>query len=264
MTASDEQDARLTPEDEDRILSMQIAGRTIRDNLETAIREGHVIRDPDGTLSLPLHKLGEDLANSGTFPRDCAFLNLFMFKQIYAEKQVPFACSTCYKVKVETSSLRQLMASKEIADAFSCRAKSQSEVDRPENSSVYATYYYLLGLDKAHAVYEKVRALIDRHPHLGPAVKVRVKRGCTNYERACGPSDKYTFDPQQAEIEAYFRTRFRNWKIPPVAKKLKDAATLLGLIRTAYRIGDQTYKDFTDGKELLPPTVDYAPRTETK
>jgi hypothetical protein len=152
-----------------------------------------------------------------------------------------------------------MIASKDISNSFSCRAKNGSEVDHPENSTVYATYYYLLGLDKARAVYAKVRELIDRHPHLGPAVKVRIKRGCTNYERACGPSDKYTFDPQQAEIETYFRARFRGWPKPTVPKEIRDGITLLGLIRTAYRIGDQTYKDFTGGKELLPPTIDYPP-----
>ena len=35
-----------------------------------------------------------------------------------------------------------------------------------------------------------------------------IKRGCTNYERKCGPSNQYTFDPEQEEIERYFFARF--------------------------------------------------------
>ena len=34
---------------------------------------------------------------------------------------------------------------------------------------------------------------------------------------------------------------------------------LLKMVQTAYRIGDDTYKDFTGGKELFPPTVTYDP-----
>jgi len=34
---------------------------------------------------------------------------------------------------------------------------------------------------------------------------------------------------------------------------------LMKMVRTAYRIGDDTYKDFTGGKDLFPPTVTYDP-----
>jgi hypothetical protein len=84
-----------------------------------------------------------------------------------------------------------------------------------------------------------------------------IKRGCTNYEHACGPSDQYTFDPRLAAVEDYFEERFVS--PPKQEKKYRDAKTLLDLIRIAYRIGDDTYKDFTDGKEVFPPVVTYDP-----
>jgi hypothetical protein len=87
-----------------------------------------------------------------------------------------------------------------------------------------------------------------------------IKRGCTNYEHACGPSDRYTFDPRLADVEEYFWHRFvRNKPKQIFGKKQNDAVKLMKMVRTAYRIGDDTYKDFTGGKDLFPPTVTYNP-----
>ena len=87
-----------------------------------------------------------------------------------------------------------------------------------------------------------------------------IKRGCSNYERSCGPSDRYTFDPGQEDVEAYLAGRFRDQKAPRMAPKAAVASLrMLRLIRTAYRIGDETYKDFTGGKPLFSPLVSYSP-----
>ncbi|MEI9806155.1 MAG: hypothetical protein WDN48_19540 [Pseudolabrys sp.] len=153
-----------------------------------------------------------------------------------------------------------MMAVKTITEAFDCFAKSAPEVDRPENQSLYASYFYLTGLDEARKVCREVRAKVDADPALGPSVKVTIKRGCTNYERACGPSNRYTFEPRLTEVEAYFRERYRRPEpVPLPPKKYREAATLLEIERVAYRIGDNTYKDFTGGKEIFPPTVSYDP-----
>ena len=42
-------------------------------------------------------------------------------------------------------------------------------------------------------------------------------------------------------------------------KKYRDAAALLEIARIAYRIGDNTYKDFTGGKEVFSSTISYDP-----
>ncbi len=253
---------------DDEILSIEIGGKTVGANLEAAIAAGNVVRRPDGTLELAETGASprefHTFHNDGEFKRNCSFLNGFMFSHIYGEKAVPSACRDCYKVKVTPATLRQLIAVKDIAQRFPCAAKSGSEVDRPNNQSLYASYFYLLGLDRARAVYRKLRAAMDAHPKLGPAVKMVIKRGCTNYEQACGPSDHYTFDPRLARIEEYFRSRFVK-KQPESShpRKYLDAMILLDLVQVAYRIGDDTYKDFTGGRDLFPPTVTYDPNGPT-
>jgi hypothetical protein len=247
-------------EEADQILSMKLGGKTIGENLEAAVAGGHVIRRADGKLSLPQTPPAVGFSNAKPFGRDCGFLNHFMFKQIYGRACVPIGCANCYKVKVEPKTMRQLMAVKTIAEGFDCRAKNTPEVDRPNNQTLYASYFYLTGLDEARAVYKDVRAKVDTGPALGAAVKVSIKRGCTNYEHACGPSDRYTFDPRLENIEAHFRDRYLQPEPAPMpAKKYRDAATLLEIARIAYRIGDNTYKDFTGGKEVFPSTVSYDP-----
>jgi hypothetical protein len=81
-----------------------------------------------------------------------------------------------------------------------------------------------------------------------------IKRGCSEYEAALGPSDQFEFKPEMAELEAYLRARFRN---PNYVDQLNVA--LAYWIDLAFRMGDDTYLDFTDGKRLRPKTVTYAP-----
>jgi hypothetical protein len=43
---------------------------------------------------------------------------------------------------------------------------------------------------------------------------------------------------------------------------MRNQARLLALVRVAFQIGDETYKDFTGGQPLRRPLVDYAPRPD--
>jgi hypothetical protein len=265
LTLDAEHDAQSVSDDaahdDDGVLSIEIGGKTVGARLEEAIAAGYVVRRPDGKFALPAAPVPAlpGLNNDGVFERNCTFLNAFMFEHIYGRQAVPMACSNCYKVKVTSASMRQMVAVHEISEGFACGSKSQAEVDRQETEALYATYFYLLGLDKARAVYKKLRGRIDADPKLGPKVKMVIKRGCTNYERALGPSDRYTFDPQLTRIERYFRARFAAPDRETLGRKHLNTMYLLALLRIAYRIGDQTYKDFTGGKDLFPPTLTYDP-----
>ena len=125
----------------------------------------------------------------GDFAQPCVFLNKFMFRHVYGEAVGPFGCRNCYKIKVVSNSLRQLVAVKDLAESVSASSKSGVEVNNPENQHLYGTYFYFLGLDRAREAYKVLRAKIDEHRKLGAGVKMLIKRGCTNYERKCSPSD---------------------------------------------------------------------------
>jgi hypothetical protein len=178
----------------------------------------------------------------------------FLFQGAYAKSAVPYACRNCYKVKVEAKTLRELIAVRKIVGALDVSHKCGPEVDHIYSSNLYGAFMYLDGLDAALRQKESVRDLVDREPLLGPDVPVYIKRGCTPFELACGPSDQYTFFPELQELEPQLFSLFVPAKRPSALPK---AITFAMWIATAYRIGDETYLDFTGGKRYYPKLVKY-------
>jgi hypothetical protein len=253
-------------DDPKSVLDFEVGGRNVGETLDEAIRRGSVVERPDGRLTFrrdPQARGPRDnnfVSKRGPRPRRCVYLNQFLFKQVYAEAQVPFGCHDCYKIRIVTRSLRAMLAAQAIAAATDFSCKSGPEADNPENPHLYCSYIYFYGLDEARGAYAGLREQLDAHPDLGPDVVMVIKRGCTNYEHKLGPSDRYTFDPRQEAAEAYLLARFDEERPPRVISKAVEAQLrLMRLTRIAYRIGDDTYKDFTDGKPLLPVAVTYAP-----
>jgi hypothetical protein len=81
LTTRTDHDAPLAGEsipDDDRILSIEIGGKTVGENLETAIAAGNVIRRPDGKFELAGFPDDPYLHNDGEFTPNCPFLNRFM------------------------------------------------------------------------------------------------------------------------------------------------------------------------------------------
>jgi hypothetical protein len=168
-----------------------------------------------------------------------------LFRQAYARSAVPFGCSACYKVKVSLRTLRELVAAWGIGKRIACESKWGLDIGNRYSQDIYAGYFYTTGLDMARVIYKLAREAFDNDPTLGPDVPMRIKRGCSDYEAALGPSDRYEFAPELAELEAYLKSRFRDTE----ASGLKPVA-MAKWIETAFSIGDETYLDFTGGKRL--------------
>jgi len=245
----------LTPDD---ILAFKIGGSTVGENLRRAIDAGAVRQHDDGSLALPAPSGPPDsfvpIRNGPPLP--CKFLNGFLFKRVYGEAAVPKGCEPCYKVKVMPRTLRELVAVYEIAKEIACLSKWGIDFYNPHSQSVYAGYFYVKGLDAARALFPAVRQAVNENPKLGADVPIVIKRGCSNYEAALGPSDTYTFQPELSEVEAYLKSRYR----PVRSEDNTLAQTLYGKwVPFAYQIGDNTYLDFTNGQPLYPQSLTYAP-----
>jgi hypothetical protein len=251
----------------DADLDLTVGGHSLADNLEQAIERGYVVRRADGRLSLQrtpgdvdeVRRKGGFIGKRGALKRDCEFLNHFLFERVYAEAAVPFGCRTCYKIRISTRSLRALMATKAIAESTEYTTKSGPEVDNPYNQGLYTTCLYFDGLDEARTAFDHLRPRLDQHPDLGPGVGMMIKRGCSNYERALGPSDRYEIDPRLEAVEAALAERYiDSHPRPSLPKETVKALRMLDLVGIAFRIGDETYSDFTGGKPLYPAAVNYA------
>jgi len=254
-------------EQEDPRLAVEIGGESVGAHLDHAIEQGAIVRYDDGSLGFPndreqsalVGRNGGFLQKLGAYRPSCGFLNDFLFDHAYAEAAVPFGCRNCFKIKIVSDTLRALMSVKDIAESSGHTTKSGPEVDNPTNQALYATYLYFDGLGQARQAYKGIRESIDRHGNLGPGIVMTIKRGCSNYERACGPSDRYSFDPRLEAVEKYLSQRFAKRPRSPLHQEMVDAMRMLRMVQTAYRIGDETYADFTDGTPLYPPLVSYAP-----
>ena len=237
------------------LLAVKIGGASVAENLRRATARGEIIEHADGTLEVAEAEApGAWMRISHGPPLGCDFLMRFAFRHAYAEGAAPYGCRACFKVKVVLSTVRELVAAWQIGKRIACTSKWGVDLNNPHSQNIYAGYFYASGLDGARAVYRVAREAIDADPKLGPAVAMTIKRGCSEYEAALGPSDQYQFSPELAEVEAYLRARFRKTK-----RKAASGAPLALWIDMAFRMGDDTYLDFTGGKRLRSKTLTYDP-----
>jgi len=240
----------------DEILQLQFDATSVGENLRRAVESGRLIADKDGTFAPagdPEQRINWMHVDHGP-SLGCDFLMHFMFDHAYAKAAVPSGCSACYKVKVVFRTLRELVAGWEIGKRIKCKSKWGTDLNNPYSQNIYAAYFYVSGLDAARTLFKEVREAFTKDPKLGPAIAITIKRGCSEYEAKLGPSDRYTFTPEMVELEAHLKTRFRG-------RKGDYQASLMAAywIETAFRIGDDTYLDFTGGKRLREKTMTYDP-----
>jgi hypothetical protein len=202
------------------------------------------------TCALPISK-------HGVSPPPCQFLNDFLFSGAYGGAQVPHGCRACYKILVWPADLRGLMALKRLFEPVPRSTKVRNEALDVRTPNTYLGVVYADGLAMARQLYRELRAAIDADPVLGTGIRMEIRRGCTNYERACGPSDRYSFDPAQESVEQELASLYRAPPPPLHPQAKRDAATLLRLTQIAFQLGDETYKDFTAGKALRFDPVAY-------
>jgi hypothetical protein len=238
------------------ILNLRIGANSVGETLRRAIDAGGLVENIDGTLQLKKDRKQDVnwMHVSNGPPLGCGFLMGFLFRHAYAESAVPQGCSNCFKVKAVLGTLRELVAAWEIGKRVQCRSKWGVDLNNPYSQNIYAGYFYTGGLDAARALFKDVRQAFNENPKVGRDVPMTIKRGCSEYEAALGPSDRYKFAPQMEQLESYLRSRFRERKA-----EYHPGLVVAHWIETAFRIGDDTYLDFTGGKRLREKTMTYDP-----
>lgn len=245
-------------------LSYRIGATTVGENLRQAVARGEIAGHQDGTWEV-LKSTSPLTANwlYGPVPTPfaCGKLIGFLFRHAYGKGAVPFGCQTCFKVQIKPRSLRELQAIVPLASAQPYAYKLGTSLGVPHQSGAYSALFYLDGIEQARSVYRTLRAAVDATPTLGPEVEVLIKRGCTEYEVHCGPSDRFTFDPALARVEDFLLSRLRPSAGAPAAPKPQQAVFLRWL-HVAYQVGDESYRDFTGGQRLYPAAVTYDPGSD--
>lgn len=249
----------MPPTGTDDVLRVRIGRFTVAEHLARAVAAGHLIAHDDGTweVSRKTRTTEADIWIRGEAPNPfpCDPLFFFLFGLAYGKSCVPQGCRSCFKVKIAPANLRQLVAVRDVAKETGYPFKCGPELFVPYSTGLYAAFFYLDSLDHARMAFAELRRRVDAEPRLGPGVPMLIKRGCTEYEINCGPSDTYAFAPP--EVEAWLLARLR--RPAPPAKPLPRSASFARWIQIAFQIGDETYLDFTGGRRLHPKVVTYDP-----
>ncbi len=238
-------------------LSHRVGRRPVGENLERAVAAGALARAEGGGYALPPDRRPNDrtVRNDVAWPYPCRKL-LFLFDHVYERAQVPWTCRNCYKVKVSPRTVTDLVAVHDATVGKPYPSKFQPDMDGHYTADLYGAYFYADGLEQARVVYRDVRATLDRQDRLA-AVPVSIKRGCTEYEMHCGPSDRYAFPDALAGVE---RALLSLVAAPPSGtRRVPRGQALVMWIRQAYRVGDESYLELTGGRRLFPETVKYDP-----
>lgn len=249
----------LTAEQQ-RILRYTINGKSVRENLQHAVDSEEVVITKAGTLqpAEPRKQVNPFLQTAGCEPPKPCFLLRILYQCAYNKSHIPFSCNDCYKVRANLKTLRETMALRDIATNLAIPSKVGHEVNKQYSQCLYGGYFYTVGLKEAQKKFAEVRTAVDRHPLLGTSIPLSIKRGCSDFEIAHGPSDQWEFNPALEEVEevlfSLFTFKQQKTKCEALIDKQK---TLASLFAVAYRIGDNTYLDFTNGKRLYPEMVTY-------
>jgi len=249
----------ILTKEQQKVLEYRIDDISINEILQQAIISGDIFLHEDGTIRLvPTEKKVRNFHTISGFidRKPCPFLS-FVYRVVYKQAIVPNGCKNCFKVKVVLRTMRELVAIRELAKEIGSLSKWGTDVDSKYNQCLYGGYFYTLGLDDAKKRFTQVRTLIDEHPLLGTEIPMMIKRGCTHYEMRIGPSDQWEFDSALEPVEEVLYQLFSKQKRTKAQKLIDKQETFLNWLATAFRIGDNTYLDFTDGKRLYPTVVTY-------
>ena len=221
-----------------------------RGNFKLRNGDAKLVAEKGPTHNTPWHH------TKHSYAIDCFSWNSIMFEVVFKQRFVPSKCQECYKVVARPKTLLGLFALVEIQKLMDVPAKAGYEV-RPDVFGAYGGYWYCHGLEEGRERYAQVRAAVDASEHLGPEVEVLLKRACTEYERALGPSDQWEVTEEQLHLERLVE----RYVVLDTQHQEQSEHAIANVhrrwIEWAYAAGDETYKHFTGGKPLYEPYVTY-------
>jgi hypothetical protein len=227
-------------------------------------KRGYKMRWGDGKIHADLTMAHETpwvhvgaAANDGS--RDCYTLHTIMFdviRKATGQNFVPSRCQGCWKVVARPKTLIQLFAVGEIQRQMRRPSKHGIEL-RPTVHGLYGAYWYNNSLEEGQHCYRMVREAINKDPLLGPDIVVLLKRGCTEFEHACGDSSKWEISKEQKQIEEMVSQHVVSETNMQEQPQHLINSIWRRWIEFAYANGDPTYKKFTNGKPLYPDYVTY-------
>lgn len=218
--------------------------------------------------------------------QNCNLWHRVIFDQFHGQNKVPIPCQQCWKVVAMPRNFEELMAIWIMQRQINHPCKCGTEGDRANTNRLYGAYWYNHSIEEGMSTLAKVENAMDscrvwRTSFLGVDLKaefgnkhlpmhlhgttphVILKRGCTEFEQHCGPSDKWTWDAEQEELEKNIMAAFSTEVYAPRPSDNHIASILAGFIHKAYQWGDESYQGFTNGNRLFVAPVTYHDKDES-
>jgi hypothetical protein len=147
---------------------------------------------------------------------DCTYLHQVVFKgtqKIKGLNFVPSACQDCYKVVIPPPTYNDLKNVERFLDGYCYpgRTGKCGVEKRLTTKGLYGAYVYCRGLDEGLKRFAKIATEIKLPMYL--------KRGCTEMETACGPSDKWEVTDRQLDIEKALDAKIEMRLVDPSLSK---------------------------------------------
>lgn len=168
---------------------------------------------------------------------------------------VPPRCMECWKVVVKPRTLKELFLLLEVEKDLNRPSKCGIEL-RHYTPRLYGGYFYNNSLDEGRYCYELVRKAIDEH--IGEDVPIILKRGCTEYELALGPSVGWHVTDEQYHIDERLENMIDTYA--PNTNGQTDeciAQVHTHWMEWAWRNQDLTASEYIGDMPLYPETMTY-------
>jgi hypothetical protein len=258
-----------------KILYLEAAKREMIDKFLSS-NPGYFYRNEDGKIDC-VKRMTADPPWAYIKPglnQNCQFCHTVLFNVILEKKKVPIQCHSCWKVVLMPRDIEELFAAYLLIKELDIPGKCGTEGDRANTDRLYGAYFYNNSLQEGLECWKKVKAAVERDKVyesdlLGAPVKVKfgngydsmpnviLKRACTEFEQACGPSDQWTWDEEQQEIERITANSFCQDIMLIRQTDIQLSRLYYAWIHKAFQWGDQKYKMFTNYNRMYPPPVTY-------
>lgn len=198
--------------------------------------------------------------------KDCGLWHQIMFDEY---RILPSACMECWKVVVQPRNLKELFGLLEFQYGIpgkhapmdldrGCGHPCKCGIEvRPYTPKLYGGYFYSGSLDEGMECYNWVREQMS--DIFDPDMKVILKRACTEFELAFGPSNLWVIPDGQLDKEDEIMDLFDRHVAdnPPKQPDILIPSIKKRWVQWAFQNGDETYKLFTNGEPLYTPGVTY-------
>lgn len=120
---------------------------------------------------------------------------------------------------------------------------------RSYTPNTWGAYWYFHSLAEARRNYNKVKGVLNL---INPDINLVIKRSCTEFELALGPSDKWDslerdWEETEAVLDEWVYRMDHSQEQHPLVKK----AVRNRMLYWAHQHGDFTYKHFNRGEDLI-------------